>query len=57
MNDLWDCYVLQVRQQKQTLKRKRLSAAGVLGAWRRWHREKEIIRVLPIVERSGRNVH
>jgi RNA polymerase sigma factor (sigma-70 family) len=55
-NSLWDCYVLEMRQRNQTDTRKRLSLAGARGAWRRWHREKQIVRLLPMVERIGRNV-
>jgi RNA polymerase sigma factor (sigma-70 family) len=55
-NKLWDCYVLQMHQQKQAFKRKRLAAAGARSAWRRWHREEQIVRLLPIVERIARNV-
>lgn len=54
--NLWDSYVNQVRQRNDDLRRRRLSAAGRLGAWRRWKREQKILELLPMVERISKNV-
>lgn len=56
MSSLWDSYVVQGRQSNHALRTKELSNAGRLGAWRRWKREKEIVRLLPMVERIARQV-
>jgi RNA polymerase sigma factor (sigma-70 family) len=53
---LWRAYIFQKRQENQHVTRQRLSEAGARGAWRRWHREQQIVKLLPMVERIGRNV-
>ena len=52
----WDYYVFHKRQRNQLLTRQTLSDAGKRGAWRRWHREQSIIRMLPTVEKIARDV-
>lgn len=58
--DLWDCYVLTVRERNQQLTRKRLIAAGraggFKGAWRRWHRERAVLDRMPEVQRIAKRV-
>jgi RNA polymerase sigma factor (sigma-70 family) len=53
---LWDYSVLSARQQNQHVTRKTLSIAGQRGAWRRWRREREILALMPMVERLARDV-
>ena len=59
-HNLWDCYVLTVRQQNQELTRKRLTAAGRAGglksSWRRWRRERAIVERMPEVRRIAQRV-
>jgi len=56
MNKLWDSYVVQARESNHAVRRKGLSAAGRLGSWRRWHREKQVVLLLPMVDRIAKNV-
>jgi RNA polymerase sigma factor (sigma-70 family) len=56
MSNLWDSYILQARESNRALVRKRLSEAGRLGSWRRWHRERAITNLLPMVDRVAKNV-
>lgn len=54
---LWDVYVLTViPQRNEVLRCRTLSNAGHRGAWRRWHREKAVLALLPMVERIARDV-
>jgi len=53
---VWDDYVRLGRLLDDALTRKRLSAAGRKGGWRRWHRERSIVALLPMVERVAKNV-
>ena len=55
-HNLWDCYILTVRQRNQEVTKNRLSAHGVKGAWRRWHRERAIVERMPEVQRIARRV-
>ena len=59
-SDLWDCFVLALRQQNQALTHVRLSECGrkggILGAWRRWHRARAIEERMPEVRRIARRV-
>jgi hypothetical protein len=48
--------VAQMRSQNQTHTRNTLSAAGRLGAWRRWCRERSVIALLPLCDRLARDV-
>jgi RNA polymerase sigma factor (sigma-70 family) len=56
MSNLWDGYIVQARESNHALRAKRLSAAGRKGSWRRWHRERQIVALLPMVERVAKNV-
>lgn len=53
---LWDSYVRQTRDSNRGMRAKELSRAGKRGAWRRWHRDKQILDLLPMVERIAKNV-
>ena len=53
---LWDTYIGISRQQNHIDTRKTLSSAGRRGAWRRWHRERSIVALLPLVTRLARDV-
>jgi RNA polymerase sigma factor (sigma-70 family) len=53
---LWDSYIRQTRESNRALASKRLSDAGKQGNWRRWHREKAIVALMPMVERLARDV-
>jgi len=53
---LWDTYIGTIRQQNHEDTRNRLSAQGRRGAWRRWHRERSIVALLPLVARLARQV-
>ena len=59
-HNLWDCYVLTVRQRNQEVTSKRLTAAGRAGglksAWRRWKRERAIVERMPEVRRIAQRV-
>lgn len=53
---LWDYAVWHTRQLNHRVTRNTLSIAGKRGAWRRWHREREIVALMPMVERVARDV-
>jgi RNA polymerase sigma factor (sigma-70 family) len=53
---LWDCAVLSARHLNQQHTRKTLSIIGKRGAWRRWRREREILALMPMVDRIARDV-
>jgi RNA polymerase sigma factor (sigma-70 family) len=50
---LWDSAVIQMRQWNQADTRKRLSEGGRRGMWRRWHREQQILALMPLVDRAA----
>ena len=54
--DLWDGSVQHDRESNHRHLAKTLSDAGRRGAWRRWHREKTMLAMLPMVERVARDV-
>jgi len=56
MSNLWDSYIFQARQSNHAHRRLELSRAGKLGAWRRWSREKQILQLLPMVDRIANQV-
>lgn len=55
---LWDSYVLQVRFQNQSVKRRTLTEkqrrGGLLGTWRRFHRDAAIEAYMPTVRKIAR---
>ena len=53
---LWDAGIIATRQQAQQDRRNQLSKTAKRTMWRRWHRERQILGLLPMVERIASNV-
>ena len=54
--DLWDRWIADARAARRAAARKTFAEAGQYGAWKRWHRERAVVELLPMVVRVAREV-